>query len=89
MQQVLLQALLWGLSNPDRFGAWYSAQHLHLESMRPTAFSAGLELDTWPSLPQWFEDCEQIVRDYERDIGPLPPIPARLLADAEALGWRV
>jgi hypothetical protein len=89
MEQVLLEALLWGLSNPDRFDAWYRSRVAHQESMLPTMRSAGLEVDELPSLPHFFEDSEQIVRDYERDSGPLPSIPPRLLDDATALGWKI
>ena len=42
-----------------------------------------------PSLGDFFDYSAQIVGDYEREIGQLPPVPPRLLADAERLGWRV
>ena len=87
---LLFKALVWGSSNPNRFEAWYSSVVEDYRSMLPKMQAAGLEVGSeLPSLPQKFEDSEQIVRDYERDIGPLPSIPPRLLSDAEALGWRV
>ena len=90
-EPYLLNALLWGLDNPERFEAWYSSQTADYESMLPLMHKAGLEIDDQlPSLSEWFENSEQVVRNYERDIGPLPSsLPAKLLADAEALGWRV
>lgn len=89
-EQFMLDALLWGLDNPNRFEAWYSAKMADYASKLPVYRKAGLEVDDeLRPLPQFYEDSEQIVRDYERDIQPLPSIPARLLADAQALGWRV
>ena len=90
-EPYLFNALLWGLDNPDRFEAWYGAQSADYESKLPLMRKAGLEIDDeLPSLSESFENGEQVVRDYERDIGPLPSsIPARLLADAETLRWRV
>ena len=90
MEPVTFHALLWGLIDPDRFEAWYTSQVADYESGAPEAISHGLEIpETMPSLQQFYENCEQIIRDYERDVQPLPPIPPKLLADAEALGWRV
>ena len=89
LEHVLLQALLWGLSKPDRFDAWYTSHMADRESRLPLMRSAGLEVGEPPSLPEFYEFSEEIVRDYERDIGPLPPIPPRLLADATALGWKM
>lgn len=90
MDQPMLWALIWGLSNPDRFEAWYSSATANYASHVDTLRHAGVEVDDeLRSLPQFYEDSEQIVRDYERDVGPLAPIPPRLLADAEHLGWRV
>jgi hypothetical protein len=90
-EPYLFNALLWGLDNPKRFEAWYSSQAADYESKLPLMRKAGLEIDDeLPSLSESFVNSEQVVRDYERDIGPLPSsIPPRLLADAEALGWRV
>jgi CheY-like chemotaxis protein len=89
LEHLLFQALLWGLSNPDRVEAWYASSIQDHQSMLPAIRRAGVEVGELPSLPQFFEDSAAIVRDYEREIGPLPSIPARLLADAGALGWRV
>jgi hypothetical protein len=89
MEPHMFHALLWGLTYPDRFEAWYSSEVAHNESMLPEMRKAGLEVDEPASLPQFVEYSEEIVRDYEREIGPLPSIPPRLLADAKGLGWRV
>lgn len=89
MEHHLLEALLWGLSNPDRFDAWYSSKHASQVSRLPEMIEAGLDVEHVPSLSEFLEYCEQIVRDYERAIGRLPPIPPRLLDDAKALGWKV
>jgi hypothetical protein len=89
MEPRMFHALLWGLTYPDRFEAWYSSELAQNESMLPEMREAGLEVDEPRSLPQFAEDSEEIVRDYEREVSPLPSIPPRLLADAKALGWRV
>jgi hypothetical protein len=89
LEVLLFEALVWGLSYPDRFEAWYSSMVADYQSMLPEAQRAGLDVGELPSLPQHLEDIEEIVRDYERDIHPLPSIPPRLLADAKGLGWRV
>ena len=51
--------------------------------------SAGVDVGELPPLPEFLASSEQIVHDYERDIGPLPSIPPTLLDDAVALGWRI
>jgi hypothetical protein len=86
LEQYVVGALLWGLSNPDRFAAWYASERENPRLAR--AREAGLDVGL-PPLPDFLAYSEQIVRDYERDIDPLPSIPARLLADATALGWRI
>lgn len=88
LEQHLLEALLWGLSNPNRFEVWYASTAAHRESMLPEMRRAGLNAEQLPTLPQFLEDSAQILRDYEREIGPLPSIPPRLLADAQAWGWK-
>jgi hypothetical protein len=87
-EQLLLQALLWGLSYPESFNAWFSKDVTNRESIA-TMLAAGVEVGQPPTLEQYFEAGEQIVLDYERDIGPLPLIPPKLVADAQDLGWRI
>jgi hypothetical protein len=89
MEEYVRDALLWGLSNPDRFAAWYSANLEHHESQMPEMRRAGLDIDELPPLPEFFANSEEIVRDYEREFNPLPAIPRRLLDDATALGWKI
>ena len=88
LEQQLLEAALWGLANPDRFETWYKSRLTHHESMCPTYRRMGLDVEQLPTLPEFFEFSEQILRDYERDVGPLPSIPSKLIADAQALGWK-
>lgn len=87
-EPYLFNALLWGLDNPDRFETWHAAQTTEYESELPVMRRAGLEVGESSSLAEYLESCEQIVHNYERDLDPLPSPPARLLSDAEALGWR-
>lgn len=89
LEQYFLGALLWGLSNPDRFAAWYASTAKHQESSLPIMRKSGLAVDALPALPQFFEDSEEILRDYEREMGSLPSIPQKLLSDARLLGWKV
>ena len=91
LEHYVFQALLWGLSYPDRFEAWYAASLEDWESMMPTYRQMGVHLDNElpPPLADFLAASEQIVRDYERDISSLPPIPPRLLDDATALGWKI
>jgi hypothetical protein len=44
--------------------------------------TSGLELDPLPSLAQFFQHSEELLRGYEREIGQLPPITPKLRADA-------
>jgi hypothetical protein len=87
MENILLQALLWGLSYPDRVETSFNSSHENWAEYR----EVGLDIPEHPpSFEQYVQECELLVRDYERDLGhPFPPIPPRLLADAEQLGWRV
>jgi hypothetical protein len=91
MEVPFLSAILWGLDHPDRFEAWFSAQKAEYESMLPQARRAGLEVDDeLPSLPEFVETGEQFISEYEQVSNhQLPPVPPPLLADAQALGWRV
>jgi hypothetical protein len=88
MELKLPSALVWGLTYPDRFEAWYCSDAAAHGSMLSRARKAGVEAGESPSLSQLFEGSAAIVRDYERDVAPLPATPPRLLAAAEALGWR-
>jgi hypothetical protein len=89
LEQQLLEAIFWGLSNPKRFEAWYESYAAKRGSSLPTMQKAGLDVGSASPLSQFFEDRELILREYERAVGPLPPIPARLISDARALGWIV
>jgi|GEM_PF-1781173 len=88
-EQNLLEALLWGLANPDQFAVWYTSTAEDHQSSLDFMRSSGLAVDELPALEEWFGHCEKIVRNYERDIGPLRAIPKKLLADAHALGLNI
>lgn len=89
LEQNVLEALLWGLANPDRFAAWYTSTAEDHQSLLDFMRSSSLAVDELPALEDWFGQCEKIVRNYERDIGPLRTIPKKLLADAHALGLNI
>jgi hypothetical protein len=82
-------ALLWGLANPERFATWYADRGQHHQSSLKEMQSAGLDVDAPPILEEFFQLSESIVRDYERDIRPLPSIADKLLSDARAVGVKV
>jgi hypothetical protein len=90
LEHHLLESLFWGLSNPSNFEVWYADERTRFEARLPEMRRAGLNVEEQlPTLPQFLKDSTQILRDYERDVSPLPPIPPRLLADARALGWKM
>lgn len=86
LETWFLWGVLWGFANPKAFEKWYQARYGHqtenLEFMR----RAGLEIEAVADFSQFLADSEELLRSYERDIGPLPAIPDKLLADAQALG---
>lgn len=81
-----LYGLLWGLGNPKAFETWYDAHFEDRINNLEAMVQAGLEIEAPSDLAQFLADSENILRNYERDIGPLPEIPDSLLADAKALG---
>jgi hypothetical protein len=76
-------------ANPERFATWYTDRAQRAQSSLERKRRAGLDVDAPPSLEEFFHVSELIVRDYERDLGPLPSIPDKLLSDARAVGVRV
>lgn len=86
LEKWFLLGLLWGFSNPEAFRSWYKLYASDLMDGLPAMRQAGLMVDVPADLPQLLAESEAILRRYERDIGPLPDIPAKLLADARALG---
>ena len=86
LEQLCLEAIMWGLGNPDRVKAWYISRREKMQSPLPDMQKAGLQVEALPALKEWFEQCESILRDYERDIQPMPEIPKKLLQDAESVG---
>jgi len=86
LEQLCFEAIMWGLGNPDRVKAWYTNHREEMQSFSPDMQKAGLQVETLPALNEWFEQCESILRGYERDIQPMPEIPKKLLQDAESIG---
>lgn len=85
LEQNVLEALLWGLANPDRFETWYAGAAQHHESSLRFKRSIGLDVGALPALEDFFRLSEEIVRNYEREVGPLPLVPDRLLSDARRI----
>ncbi len=86
LEQLCLDGLLWGLANPDRFKTWFESSEKSQRDQLPFYKKAGLAVDSITTLSEFLKDGEQMLKFYETEIGRLPPIPARLLADARALG---
>jgi hypothetical protein len=86
LEHWFLEGALYGLANPEALRTWYEARYdrqtTNLGSMR----QAGLEIEALPDYLQYLANCENVLRSYERDIGPLPAIPDKLIADARLLG---
>ena len=88
-EQYVLEALIWGLADPKRFAAWYADKAQSHASKLGLYQRSGLDVDAMPALDELFGESERIVRNYEREVGSLPRIPAKLLSDASALGINV
>ena len=86
LEHWFLDGLLWGIGNPKAFETWYQVHYEDQISRLPLMHEAGLAVDALPDLLEFLADSEEVLRNYERDIGPLPAIPDSLLADAQALG---
>lgn len=89
LEQWFLEGVLWGLANPEAFEKWYNARFEDQTKRIALMRQSRLAIDALPSLPQFLADSEELLRNYGRDVGPLPTIPAKLLADARALGRQV
>ena len=86
LEQLCLDAILWGLGNPTRVTQWYAKHRQAVQASLKDMQRAGLQVDAQPEFDDWLEQCANILAGYERDINPLPPIPRKLRQDAEKLG---
>ena len=89
LEQVCLEGLLWGLTNPDRFKTWYESQEKSQRDRLPLMQNVGLAVDSIPTLSEFLKESEEMLKGYESEVDPLPTIPPRLLADARALGREI
>jgi hypothetical protein len=89
LEQWFLEGVLWGFANPEVFEKWYNSRFEDQSRRLPFMRQSGLVIDALPDLPQFLVNSEEFLRSYEREIGPLPAIPERLLAEARALGREV
>lgn len=89
LEQLFLEGVLLGIGNPKAFEAWYQAHLNHHAQNLDFMRRAGLAVEGLPDLMQFFADSEEILQRYALEIGPLPAIPGKLLADAKALGRHV
>lgn len=89
LEQVCLEGLLWGLVNPDRFKRWYESQYKNQEEIFSLMQKAGVEIDSIPTLSKILKEGEQMLKGYESEVDPLPPIPPKLLDDVRILGIKI
>lgn len=86
LEQLCLEAIMWGLGNPTRVTDWYARHRQTIHAKLADMQRAGLQVDALPELDDWFEQCASILSGYERDIQPMPQIPRKLRQDAEKVG---
>lgn len=89
LEQVCLEGLLWGLVNPDRFKSWYESHYKNQKEKLPLMQKAGVEIDSIPTLSEFLKESEQMLKGYESEVGPLLPIPPKLLDDVRILGIKI
>ena len=80
------ESLMWGLVNSDNFKNYYSTNEKRQRDQLPEYQKAGLAVDSIPTLDQILNDGEEIIRNYEKEIRPLSPIPQKLKDEALSLG---
>ena len=86
LEQLWLEAIMWGLGNPKRVTDWYLKHQQQAHASINDAQRAGLQIEAPPELSDWFEQCASILSAYERDIQPIAKVPRRLRQDAENVG---
>jgi hypothetical protein len=86
LEQWFLEGVLWGFANPASFEEWYKSRSEEQGGRLALMQEAGLKVERLSGLRQFLDECEGILRNYERDIGPLSAAPERLLAEGRALG---
>ena len=83
------ESLMWGLVNSDSFQAYYSTNEKRQREQLPEYKKAGLAVDSIPTLDQILNDGEEILRNYEKEIRPLSPVPQKLKEGAFSLGIKI
>jgi hypothetical protein len=86
LEQDFLGGLMYGLSNPKSFEAWHSHHLSEFERTKGLTHTMDIGVDKLPTLSETYRDSEEVVRNYQQEMGiDLPSIPAKLLADGKAL----
>lgn len=83
------ESLMWGLVNSDNFKNYYSENEKRQRDQLPEYKKAGLAVDSIPTLEQILKEGEEILRNYEKEIRPLSPVPQKLKEDAFSLGINI
>lgn len=87
LEQIFIEALLWGLSHPNEFKSWYEKDYEEKIRNLDKYMESGLDINSIPTLFQYLSECDKMIDDYQQKMGPLPQtIPHRLIADVEQLG---
>jgi hypothetical protein len=89
MEVYCYESLCWGLVNSDSFKTYFSLREKRQNERMNLYKKAGLEIDNIPSLEQYTNEGEEILKGYEKEVRPLSPIPQKLLSDALSIGIRV
>lgn len=89
LEQYVFESLIWGLVNPDSFKSYYETNSNRQTERLPQYEKAGLDIDSIPNLTQFLQSGEEVLRNYEKEIRPLLPIPPELMKDVLSLGIEV
>ena len=77
--------MIWGLTHPDDFNTYFSRKEKEQREREPEYKKAGLAVDYIPTLNQILREGEEILKNYEKQIRTLSPIPKKVLNEAHTL----
>ena len=81
LEQYCFESLIWGLANSNSFKIYFETNEKRQKDSMPLYEKAGLEIGSISGLDQILKEGEEILKNYEKEIRPLSPIPQKLMKD--------